>query len=239
MRGKKNIHGGKAANHNKGIRKTFLWFLALITVGAITLIFWHDSLDGKVDATASATILVGKDGQYARNMKNSDGKKVLIILCSGSTGNTRILANAIAEEMDADIFELGESSVIPDILESYALIGFGSGIFSGQHHSLLLEQVVSLSRFDGKQAFIFSTNGAPAAGFSGDGVRADTYMDANHKALRDLLLDRGFIISGEFSCPGLNRNSFLKCFGGFNKGRPNREDLDNAREFAIGLLSQI
>jgi hypothetical protein len=33
----------------------------------------------------------------------------------------------------------------------------------------------------------------------------------------------------------LNKNSFLKYFGGMNKGRPNADDLNRAREFADNL----
>jgi len=36
----------------------------------------------------------------------------------------------------------------------------------------------------------------------------------------------------EFGCRGFNTNSFLRFFGGLNKGRPNAEDLRNAEEFA-------
>jgi flavodoxin len=34
---------------------------------------------------------------------------------------------------------------------------------------------------------------------------------------------------------GFNTNSFLKLFGGINKGRPNAEDLKRAEEFAQKL----
>ena len=40
------------------------------------------------------------------------------------------------------------------------------------------------------------------------------------------------MIIDEFGCRGFNTNSFLKFFGGLNKGRPNAEDLMNAEEFA-------
>jgi len=36
-------------------------------------------------------------------------------------------------------------------------------------------------------------------------------------------------------CPGFNTNSFLKFFGGINKGRPNASDLKRAEEFAKKL----
>jgi flavodoxin len=43
------------------------------------------------------------------------------------------------------------------------------------------------------------------------------------------------MIIDEFSCAGFNTNSFLKLFGGLNKGRPNAEDLKHAEVFAENL----
>jgi hypothetical protein len=57
-------------------------------------------------------------------------------------------------------------------------------------------------------------------------------MAADHAALREILLAKGYVVVGEFSCRGYNTNSFLKHFGGMNKGCPTEEDLKNARAFA-------
>jgi hypothetical protein len=38
---------------------------------------------------------------------------------------------------------------------------------------------------------------------------------------------------------GHNTNSFLKVFGGINKGRPNAEDLRHAEEFAQNLKEKL
>jgi len=48
-------------------------------------------------------------------------------------------------------------------------------------------------------------------------------------------MSKEYIVKGEFSCKGFNTNSFIKFFGGMNKGRPNSEDLRNAAEFALRL----
>jgi len=57
----------------------------------------------------------------------------------------------------------------------------------------------------------------------------------NHATLREKLFARGREIVGEFGSLGFNDNSFLKLFGGINKGRPNADDLANATSFARGL----
>jgi flavodoxin len=61
----------------------------------------------------------------------------------------------------------------------------------------------------------------------------------DHALLREKLQSKGYMIVGEFSCRGFNTNSFLKLFGGMNKGRPNAEDLKNAEEFAASLKQNL
>lgn len=61
----------------------------------------------------------------------------------------------------------------------------------------------------------------------------------SHSALREKLTSRGYAVIGEFSCAGHNTNSFLKLFGGLNKGRPNAEDLGDAEEFARTLKENL
>jgi flavodoxin len=57
----------------------------------------------------------------------------------------------------------------------------------------------------------------------------------DHSKLRKKLEVKGYLIVDEFACKGFNTNSFMKYFGGMNKGRPNAEDLKNAEEFAKKL----
>jgi flavodoxin len=57
----------------------------------------------------------------------------------------------------------------------------------------------------------------------------------DHLALREKLQSKGYLIVDEFQCKGFNTNSFLKYFGGINKGRPNNEDLNYAEAFAEKL----
>lgn len=47
------------------------------------------------------------------------------------------------------------------------------------------------------------------------------------------------MIVDEFNCAGFNTNSFIKLFGGINKGRPNAEDLKHAEEFAQNLKQNL
>ncbi|MEI7649718.1 MAG: hypothetical protein WCJ47_08445 [Methanomicrobiales archaeon] len=45
-------------------------------------------------------------------------------------------------------------------------------------------------------------------------------------------MSKGYTVIGEFGCAGWNTNSFLKYFGGLNKGKPDAKDLMNAEAFA-------
>ncbi len=78
----------------------------------------------------------------------------------------------------------------------------------------------------GKKAFLFSTYGAPAF------IANREFIEKNHRQIREKLQAKGYTVIGEFGCAGWNTNSFLRFFGGLNKGRPNAEDLRNAEEFA-------
>ena len=69
--------------------------------------------------------------------------------------------------------------------------------------------------------------------------RLKEYENKFHMSLRVKLQSKGYMIVDEFSCGGLNTNSFLKFFGGLNKGRPNAEDLKHAEEFAQKLMQTV
>ena len=47
------------------------------------------------------------------------------------------------------------------------------------------------------------------------------------------------IICDDFQCKGFNTNSFIKYFGGINKGRPNAEVLECAKGFAANLKESL
>ena len=64
-------------------------------------------------------------------------------------------------------------------------------------------------------------------------------MAKDHSSLREKLQSKGYIIVDEFQCKGFNTNSFMKFFGGMNKGRPNAEDFEHAEEFARSLKQNL
>jgi flavodoxin len=61
----------------------------------------------------------------------------------------------------------------------------------------------------------------------------------DHTPLREKLQSKGYIVVDEFACKGFNTNSFLRHFGGMNKGRPNEKDLKKAEDFARKLIYDL
>lgn len=145
--------------------------------------------------------------------------KTLIIYKSVHQMNTEKVAKVMAEAISADLRNVDE--IQPAMLEEYDLIGFGSGIFFGKHHEALLTFVSGLPQ-QNKKAFIFSTSGGA--------------LKIMHRELRAALVQKGFAIKGEFTCPGFEMYGIFKLFGGFRKGRPNAKDLEKARVFVKGLV---
>jgi flavodoxin len=161
--------------------------------------------------------------------------KVLIVVSSFHHRNTEKVADVFARVFDARMKTPGQTD--RGELQDYELIGFGSGIDSDKHYKELLDFTDSLPRVAGRKAFIFSTCGMPV--FVAGRSSAAEYAVKSHSALREKLTSRGYAVIGEFSCAGHNTNSFLKLFGGLNKGRPNAEDLGDAEEFARALKENL
>jgi flavodoxin len=157
--------------------------------------------------------------------------KSLVVVFSYHHMNTEKIAHVIAKVLDAPVTT--PQQVNPEEIKEYSLVGFGSGIYAAQHHASLLDLAGNLPQANSRKAFIFSTFGAPVGLFKGE--RLTEFIHNNHRALREKLQSRGYTIVDEFACAGFNTNSFLKLFGGLNKGRPDAEDLIHAEEFANNL----
>ena len=149
--------------------------------------------------------------------------KSIIVLYSYHHKNTEKIAKVFSKVLDAPIKI--PSEINPEQLQEYDILGFGSGIYSAKHHESILKLADELPELNNKNTFIFST-----AGITG---KSKTAKD--HSKLREKLQSKGYIIIDEFQCKGFNTNSFLRLFGGMNKGRPNDKDLKNAEDFALNL----
>ncbi len=153
--------------------------------------------------------------------------KSLLVLFSYHHKNTEKIADVFVKVLDAQIKT--PQQINPEELQEYSLIGFGSGIYGGKHYQLLLDLADTLPQVTNRKAFIFSTSA----------MTGEAKVAKDHSLLREKLQSKGYMIVDEFSCKGFNTNSFLKYFGGMNKGRPNAEDLKHAEEFAQNLKQNL
>jgi len=160
---------------------------------------------------------------------------VLLVVSSYHHRNTGKVADAFARVLGARVQTPRKTD--KEELRDFDLTGFGSGIDSDKHYKELLDIADSLPRVAGRKAFIFSTCGMPV--FVAGKKSVAEYAVKSHSALREKLTSRGYEVIGEFICAGHNTNSFLKLFGGLNKGRPNAEDLADAEEFARALKEKL
>lgn len=149
--------------------------------------------------------------------------KSLLVVISIHHNNTLKIADVMAKVLDAQIKK--PSQIKPEELIEYDIVGFGSGIYDYTTHKALSNLADKLPNVNNKKAFIFSTGG----------LSSKRKARKDHSKLREKLESKGYTIMDEFQCKGFNTNSFLKYFGGMNKGRPNAEDLKNAEEFANNL----
>lgn len=145
--------------------------------------------------------------------------KALIVYHSFHHGNTAKIVKVLADELNAKMVKTEDEET--NNWDEYELIGFGSGIYNGKHHKSILHAVEKLPVVKGKKAFVFSTSGV---------------LRNYNKSLKEMLTTKGFQIVGDFVCKALDTYGPLKLIGGLNKGRPNEEDYQKAREFAQGLL---
>ena len=145
----------------------------------------------------------------------------LIILFSYHHNNTEKIAQVISTALGAEIKTPDQTD--PNSLSNYDLVGFGSGIYFGKNHKVLLAFADKLPRVENKKAYIFSTSG-------------QTENMANfHRKLREKLQSKGYAIVSEFNCAGFDSYGLTKIVGGIKKGRPNEDDLKQAESFAQNL----
>lgn len=149
--------------------------------------------------------------------------KSIIIYESVHHGNTEKIAKTIAEILKAELVKPKDINI--DKLKDYDLIGFGSGIFYGRFHKNILKLVKEIKAENNQKAFVFST--------SGQG------KEESNRSLKEELTKKEFKIIGSFACKGFDTFGPFKLIGGISKGRPNDEDISNARKFAKDIMSRM
>jgi len=166
----------------------------------------------------------------AHDRKELPDVKSLVVVFSYHHGNTEKIAHTCAKVLGAEV--ITPQQVKPEEIAKFDLVGFGSGIYSATFDPSVLDLANRLPRAGTTKAFLFSTYGAPAF------VANREFIEKNHQQIREKLQAKGYTVIGEFGCAGWNTNSFLRFFGGLNKGRPDANDLQNAEAFARQMMEK-
>lgn len=153
----------------------------------------------------------------------TDRPRVAIVVASTHHGNTRKVADAMAAELDATVFSADE--IGPAELDNYDVIGLGSGIYFGRHHSSIRKLASGMQR--PRSVFVFSTAGIPFLSCLFHWPVASHLKRCGHRLL------------GEFSCRGWDTVGPLWLLGGINRKRPNSRDLRNAKAFAAIVRDRV
>jgi len=148
--------------------------------------------------------------------------KSIVIFESIHHNNTEKIAKIIADEIGAELVNVRKFTDSHKDLDDYDLVGFGSGIYYGKIHKNIKKFIETTEHIDNQRTFIFTTSGRGKKSF--------------HKKFKELLESQGFDVVAEFVCKGFDTFGPLKIVGGINKGRPNEEDLANAKSFGKSLL---
>jgi flavodoxin len=147
-----------------------------------------------------------------------------IVYVSLHHDNTRRVAEAMAEPLGAALLSVEEAIKLDG--HSLDLVGFGSGIYFGRHHSSLVDFVRNMKAMP-LRCFVFST-----AGIS-------SLAGLWHRSLVQQIRHRNSEVIGQFCAPGWDTVGPLAFFGGLHRRRPNESDLSRAAQFARHIKAKV
>jgi flavodoxin len=135
----------------------------------------------------------------------------IAVLVNSRGGNTRKVADAIAEELG---IRAGEVGTMPT--DGTKIMFLGSGTYGGKPGEAMMKFIES-NNFMGRKVALFGTSSSLAG---------SQKMIAE---MAEMLSGKGAAILGNYHC----RGKFLL----LNRGHPDKEDLENAKKFAREMLS--
>jgi flavodoxin len=134
----------------------------------------------------------------------------IVVLVDSRGGNTRKVADAIAEELGVTVGDL--ATPLPDEVKTLFL---GSGTYGGKPGDTMKE-FIAFNEFSGRRGALFGTSGGPGG--------AEKMIDA----MAGELTKKGATVLGRYHC----RGKFLFT----NRSHPDGKDLENAKKFAREMV---
>jgi flavodoxin I len=133
------------------------------------------------------------------------------VLVDSRGGNTRKIADAIAEELGVRAEDV--TTEVPDA----KLLFLGSGTYGGKPGEVMVKFITS-NKFTGRKIALFGTSASLAGG-------QKMIVD-----MTEMVVQKGATLVGSYHCKG----RFLLV----NWSHPDREDLENAKQFARQMLNK-
>jgi flavodoxin I len=149
---------------------------------------------------------------YKANNHTFENMTDVSVLVDSRGGNTRKVADAIAEEMGIKAMD-----VTPSSTDDAKILFLGSGTYGGKPGEAMMKFIGS-GNFSGRKVAIFGTSASVAGG------------QKLISAMTDMVKQKGATILGSYHCRG--KMFFV------NRRHPNNEDLDNAKKFAREMLNK-
>lgn len=151
----------------------------------------------------------------------------ITLIYFSQTGNTRRIAETMADEIRraghaARLVSLKKAS--PQDALAGDLLGIGTPCFSSQAPTPIKTFLQNLPVLDGKRSFVFATSG---------GAPGRVLFD-----LTRLLQVKGAVVVGGFLTRGELHHP-APCLQGRMPGRPNADDLAQARRFAAAVIEHV
>ena len=140
--------------------------------------------------------------------------KTAICYYSRHHGNTLKVLEAMAAEGSVDLIDVTTRQAVQ--LEEYDCIGFASGIYGFEFQKGVVEFARQYLPVQKPVFFVYTYGGAKGTGA---------------KAVAQIAKEKNCPVLGEFSCKGYDTFGPFQLVGGIAKGRPNAQDLENARKF--------
>jgi flavodoxin/Fe-S-cluster-containing hydrogenase component 2 len=151
----------------------------------------------------------------------------IVLIHFSQTGNTRQVAIAMAEafsEAGHSIETISLKEVAPGDVPMGDLLGIGSPCFSSQAPTPVKKLLLTLPDLNNQNAFVFATS---------SGAPGKVLFD-----LASLLRGKGANVIGGFLTRGEVHHPAPHMIGQF-PGRPNGNDLEEARRFAIAVAEHV
>lgn len=136
-------------------------------------------------------------------------------------GNTLKVVQAMADGQPVELIDVTRQPEAD--LSGYELIGFASGIYGFDVSPALVQFIRKNLPWGGRVFFVYTYGGVKGAGV---------------KSARQAAAEKDAKLLGEFGCKGYDTFGPFRLVGGLAKGRPNAQDLQNARAFFHTLFNQ-